>query len=90
MYVSSAVDVGIGFETVHEEGIGEIAGPPARLVRVGLGRAEVRATRDARMMVEVSILVDILVCLCGSRSWSSVVVMVVVERWEAGRGEVGI
>jgi hypothetical protein len=49
---------------VHEEGIGEIAGPPARFERVELGSASVRVTRDARI-VKVSILINIV----GS-SWS--------------------
>ena len=55
MYLSSASGVGRGFETVHEEGIGEIAGPPARFDRVGLGSADVKAARDVKMMMDASI-----------------------------------
>jgi len=60
MYVSSAVAVGRGLEMVHEDGIGEIAGPPARFARIELGSADVRVARDARMMVEVSISINIV------------------------------
>ena len=64
MYVSSAVAIGRGLEMVHEEGIGEIAGPPARFERVELGSADVKVARDARMIVEISILINVVGCSC--------------------------